>query len=83
MISLTLEWDKYAMPEDEFELFGLDAEMEGVGDAPLWWPHKADVAWRFLEDKGYAPKRMVQTGPRQPFSGFVRLVTFVFEEVQQ
>ena len=38
------------------------------------------MAWRFLEDKGYAPKRMVQTGPRKPFSGFVRLVTFVFEK---
>jgi hypothetical protein len=70
VISLTLEWDKYAMPEDEFELFGLDAEMD-MGDATLWWPHKADIA-----------KRMVQTGPRKPFSGFVRLVTFVFEEVQ-
>ena len=80
MISLTLEWDRYAMPT-EFELFGLDAEMEGVANATLWWPHKADVAWRWLYEKGYAPTKMVQTGPRRPFAGFVRLVTFIFEEV--
>ena len=82
MISLTLEWDSYDMP-DVLSLFGLDAEMDGVADSTLWWPHKADVAWQFLVDKGYAPISMVQTGPRKPFAGFVRLVTVVFEKEAQ
>ena len=34
MISLTLEWDSYDMP-DVLSLFGLDAEMEGVADSTL------------------------------------------------
>jgi hypothetical protein len=81
VVVLTLEWDSYDFPT-ELSLFGLDAEIAGIASEgkTVWFPHKADIAWRYLVDNGFVPATRYCNGKRKTYGSYVRPIHVTFRK---